>query len=61
MTVQFAKTLSDPKCLDAAALKGIRAEIDAVYENALCVGSLVMTGDGPANPPWIRGRCRCRR
>ncbi len=55
VTVQFAKTLSDPKSLDAAALKGIRAEIDAVYENASRVGSLVMTGDGPSNPPWIPG------
>lgn len=54
VTVQFAKTLSDPKSLDAAALKGIRAEIDAVYENASRVGSLVMTGDSPT-PPWMPG------
>lgn len=54
ITVQFAKTLSDPKSLDDAALKGIRSEIDAVYANASRVGSLVVTGD-PTPPPWFPG------
>ncbi|MEM6731981.1 MAG: hypothetical protein AAF658_10520, partial [Myxococcota bacterium] len=54
VTVQFAKTLEDPKSLDAKALAAIRGEIDAVYQNASRIGSLVVTSDGAApNPPWM--------